>query len=215
MKRATKNDTGVTSTATSVTSAFSENMNASVRTMVRAPVKNCWKAITRPFENCSASVTIRLTTSPRPRPSAKETGSSCSRLNACSRRSLTTQYATRFVTAVSAHCEADVAQNAIAIHASEPVNAAQPTSPGPTRASTARPVRTGSASVETTTATASAMAPARRARYGRSSDKTLLIATPPPNAHRTGGQAPHPPATRRSRGRAQTSPRAPRASPQR
>ena len=57
-------DTGVRTTTTSVTTAFSLNMNASVSRIVKMPVKNCWKVITRPLENWSMSVTTRFTTSP-------------------------------------------------------------------------------------------------------------------------------------------------------
>lgn len=57
-------ESGVTQTTTTVTMAFSLNMNHSVSAMVSAPVKNCWKVITRPQENWSTSVTMRFTTSP-------------------------------------------------------------------------------------------------------------------------------------------------------
>ena len=64
MKEATKRDKGVATTTQTVMGRFRVSMKHSVPRMVRMPVKNWEKPMSRPSVNWSASAMTRLTVSP-------------------------------------------------------------------------------------------------------------------------------------------------------
>ena len=64
MKRATKMESGVTSTTTSVVQTLTESMKPMVPMIVTTPVNSCEKPIKRPSANWSTSAMMRETMSP-------------------------------------------------------------------------------------------------------------------------------------------------------
>ena len=69
IKLATKNETGVIRTTTSVILTFIDNINPSVPSIVITPEKNCVNPINKPSANWSTSAITRLTISPYECPS--------------------------------------------------------------------------------------------------------------------------------------------------
>ena len=64
MNFAIQTEKGVSTVTTPAISGFRRNMNTSVTTMVKTPVGSCWKPMTKPLVSWSASLTMRLATSP-------------------------------------------------------------------------------------------------------------------------------------------------------
>ena len=64
MKLATKRETGVSTTTTSVMAGWMDSMKSRVPAMVRTPVNSWVKPMSSPSENWSMSAMIRLMMSP-------------------------------------------------------------------------------------------------------------------------------------------------------